>query len=252
MPPDNTHFHMCTIASTPRIPEHCIQYAMQVEWPRLTELTTAKTYVMSEKKDDDDDDAAGGGDGGVTMDKDSPLHMTWLFDRAAERAAEFGIAGVTYKLTQQVVKNIIPAIASTNALISAACVNEALKWRGDSALSLNNYFMFIGNAATGTHTMTSKYEANPTCRVCRPPLRLALPPTTTLQQLRDTLATQHQLDKVSISVNGAAVYMANLSSMFAASLEKPISSLFASGELLQVDSSDGARKVRVTFDADDA
>jgi len=37
-------------------------------------------------------------------DTDSHEDMTWIFDRATERAAEFGIKGVTFKLTQGVVK----------------------------------------------------------------------------------------------------------------------------------------------------
>ncbi len=51
------------------------------------------------------------------------------------------IQGVTYQLTAGVVKNIIPAIASTNAIVAATCTLEALKMITMCSTGLDNYMM---------------------------------------------------------------------------------------------------------------
>ena len=115
------------------------------------------------------------------MDTDDPEHISWLYRTAAARANEFKIGGVTWSLTQGVVKNIIPAIASTNAIIAgwyrlirqidllltyhlAACCNEAFKIATSSAAYLNNYFMLIGTDSIYSYTF--EHEKRPDCPVC--------------------------------------------------------------------------------------
>ena len=53
------------------------------------------------------------------------------------------LQGVTYQHTQGVVKNIIPAIASTNAIVAAACTLEALKTVTLCSTGMNNYMMWV-------------------------------------------------------------------------------------------------------------
>ena len=98
------------------------------------------------------------------LDTDNPEHIQWLYERALERAKEFNITGVTYSMTQGVVKNIIPAIASTNAIIAASCCNEAFKIATNTNPYLNNYMMYTGNESVYTYTF--EHERKPDCPVC--------------------------------------------------------------------------------------
>lgn len=98
------------------------------------------------------------------MDTDDPEHIQWLYETALSRAKEFNISGVTYSRTQGVVKNIIPAIASTNAIIAASCCNEALKIATSMNPMLNNYMMYTGEEGVYTHTF--EHERKEGCPVC--------------------------------------------------------------------------------------
>ena len=78
------------------------------------------------------------------LDPDAAEDVRWIFTHALERAATFNIEGVTYLLTKGVIKNIIPAVASTNAHIAAMCANEALKIITFASHTLDSYYMYMG------------------------------------------------------------------------------------------------------------
>ncbi|CAN0381914.1 unnamed protein product, partial [Discosporangium mesarthrocarpum] len=72
-----------------------------------------------------------------------PYPQQWVTEQAQERARAFGIRGVTYSFALGVVKNIIPAVASTNAIIAAACANEAVKLATFGGRVMDNYMMSV-------------------------------------------------------------------------------------------------------------
>ncbi|KIH88456.1 ubiquitin-activating enzyme E1 C [Sporothrix brasiliensis 5110] len=178
---------LCTIASIPRQPEHCIEWAHVIAWDK------EKPFPA--------------------LDKDDPEHISWLYQKALIRASEFNIAGVTYALTQGVVKNIIPAIASTNAVIAASCCNEVLKFAtsvvppfGDEA----NYMMYSGNESIYTYTF--KHERKEDCPVCSEDQKARPLPTDlnmTLGEFLDSFSDrpEAQLKKPSIRAEGKTLYM---------------------------------------------
>jgi ubiquitin-activating enzyme E1 C len=212
--PPQKAFPMCTIAETPRIPEHCIAYVYMLEWERN----------FPDKK----------------LDKDSPDDMQWIYQKALERAQHYGIEGVTYFKTIGVVKNIIPAVASTNAVISAICVNEALKVLTFCSQTLNTYFMYMGSAGMYTHTF--EYEKNAFCVVCSEEAatkNMTISGATTLQEFitRLTEDSALQLKKPSIIGESTSLYMQKPPALELAlrkNLSRPLSELVTSGEVVTV------------------
>ena len=201
---------LCTIAETPRIPEHCIAWAFILQWPKVFE-----------KK----------------LDADSPEDMTWVYECALERANQFGIEGVTYMLTLGVVKNIIPAVASTNAIVSAACVNEALKVLTFCSQSLNTYMMYVGSEGINSYTFIM--EQKETCPVCTTHThKLTLDGSTTLNELLQQLCGgEFRLQAPSVTSSTKTLYMRKpvaLEAATRANLDKPLRDLISNGEELVV------------------
>ncbi len=58
-------YPLCTIASTPRLPEHCVEYVKILQWPKENPFECA-------------------------IDGDDPSHINWIYEKAQERAASFG------------------------------------------------------------------------------------------------------------------------------------------------------------------
>ncbi|KAK7486736.1 hypothetical protein BaRGS_00022020 [Batillaria attramentaria] len=136
--PPQINFPLCTLAHTPRLPEHCIEYVRILLWPKEEPFGA-----------------------GVGIDGDDPKHVGWIMQKAQERADEYNISGITYRLTQGVVKRIIPAVASTNAVVAAACATEVFKLASSCCQPLNNYMNF--NDTEGVYTYTFEAQKREDC-----------------------------------------------------------------------------------------
>lgn len=172
---------LCTIATIPRQPQHCIEWAHQIAW-------------NEERRDE-------------PFDGDDLDHVSWIYQKALARAQHFGIAGVTFSMTQGVVKNIIPAIASTNAVIAAACTSEALKITTSCNPYLEYYMMYAGEE--GVYTYTFSPERKPDCPVCGTLARkMEINADMTLEEYIIMLGerAEAQLKKPSLRTNHTTLY----------------------------------------------
>ncbi|KFP05314.1 NEDD8-activating enzyme E1 catalytic subunit [Calypte anna] len=182
--PPQVNFPMCTIASMPRLPEHCIEYVRILQWP--------KEQPFGE---------------GVALDGDDPEHIQWIYQKSLERASQFNIKGVTYRLTQGVVKRIIPAVASTNAVIAAVCATEVFKIATSAYIPLNNYLVF--NDVDGLYTYTFEAERKENCPACSQlPQNIDISPSAKLQEVLDYLTNNASLQMKSPAIT-ATMYGRN-------------------------------------------
>lgn len=183
--PPQVTYPLCTIANTPRLPEHCIEYVKVIQWDKENPFN-------------------------APLDGDDPEHLSWVFEKAQERANNFNITGLTYRLVQGVLKHIIPAVSSTNAgklyvscnerhadkfppsVIAAVCATEVFKIATSSYECLNNYMVF--NDTDGIYTYKYEAEKNPECLACSSKVRtisIKNPSSMTLQDLIDYLCDNH-------------------------------------------------------------
>jgi len=217
----------------------------------LKSLKTASDYDMAPVEDKNVADP-----NGVKLDKDDVEHMSWIFNRSMERAQRFKIEGVNYNLTMQVVKNIIPAIASTNALISALCVNEALKVLTWASFGLNNYIMYMGQ--DGIYSRTFDYKKNPQCPVCgSEPLIYKLDPGTTFKIFYAKLMNDNVLKLKGPSVStdsDKALFMNSkaLRSAYESNMSLAISDLMDDNAILRITDpkvlGKGIAKIKIIFE----
>ncbi|GAB4851129.1 NEDD8-activating enzyme E1 catalytic subunit [Ancistrocladus abbreviatus] len=232
--PPQVKFPLCTLAETPRTAAHCIEYAHLIKWDEVHS--------------------------GKAFDPDNPEHMQWVYSEAVKRAEFFGIPGVTYSLTQGVVKNIIPAIASTNAIVSAACALETLKIASGCSKTLSNYLTY--NAVEGLHIKVTEFVRDKDCLVCGPGVLIELNTSVTLKEFIDQLEEHPklQLSKASVTHRGKNLYMQAppvLEEMTRPNLTQPLFDLMGriqrdtvhvSGTISNNDEkTSGLRKLRVVF-----
>uniref|UniRef100_A0A3B3YT13 NEDD8-activating enzyme E1 catalytic subunit n=1 Tax=Poecilia mexicana TaxID=48701 RepID=A0A3B3YT13_9TELE len=166
-PPQVINFPMCTIATMPRLPEHCVEYARILQWSKERPF-------------------------GGFLDGDNPEHIQWVFEKSQERAAEFNITGVTYRLTQGETVNY-------KTFNSSACATEVFKIATSAYIPLNNYMVF--NDVDGLYTYTFEAERKENCTACSQiPQDLQFPPSAKLQEVLEYLTETASLQMKSPAI----------------------------------------------------
>lgn len=106
--------------------------------------------------------------GGLDWDKDEELHLDFVTAASNIRSSQFAISRQSRFTVKSAAGNIIPAIATTNAIISGLIVTEALKiLRGGDYLGSLRYTYLQKTPSNKRILLLAEPEKqNPSCYVC--------------------------------------------------------------------------------------
>ncbi|CBH14169.1 ubiquitin-activating enzyme e1, putative [Trypanosoma brucei gambiense DAL972] len=135
---------LCTLENIPRLPEHCVLYVKFKLWEELRPHESP--------------------------DADNPEHIAWMTVMAQRRKEAFGIEGpdIDDAFTLGVVKNVVPAVGFTNALVAAQAVLELVKLLTGVAFPVQCFSYYNGSTKCGLTSYVTDLIPNPTCSVCGP------------------------------------------------------------------------------------
>lgn len=122
-------------------------------------------------------------------------------------------------------------------IITAACVNEALKVLSFCSQSLNTHMMYVGSEGINSYTFVMEQKSM--CPVCTSHThRLTVSGNTTLNSLLQLLCDgEFRLQATSITSSSKTLYMRKPAALETATwpnLDKPLKDLIVSGEELVV------------------
>ncbi len=130
-------------------------------------------------------------------------------------------------------------MASTNAIVSAACVLETVKLLTFVSQTLNSYMMYMGS--TGVYSHTFVYEKKDDCPVCSTSVRkMSVSPNKTLNELLQSLREgdlRMKSPSITAAGSGQTLYMQKPPALEKATrpnLDKALNVLIQDGEELTV------------------
>ncbi|KAL0228479.1 hypothetical protein RCL1_004622 [Eukaryota sp. TZLM3-RCL] len=214
-------FPVCTLANRPRAPEHCIEYALFHLWPSKHE--------------------------GVEFDIDNLNHVELLLKDAIDHGKQFNISGISTTLLSSVVRNVIPAVASTNAFVANVCVFEAVKIVTCIYELVDSFGMYnCTNSFNGIYSMVIPVDKRPDCAVCayyskEMTLSGQKSISNLIEELKNGLIDGLELSNLVVTINSCIIYSdaASMKNLVEDNLTKNLNELFIQyGEGLSLDISD--------------
>eukprot|EP00758_Cryptobia_borreli_P002760 Tbor_TRINITY_DN3264_c0_g2::TRINITY_DN3264_c0_g2_i1::g.23742::m.23742/K10686/UBE1C, UBA3; ubiquitin-activating enzyme E1 C len=159
---------MCTLESVPRSTEHCILYVKQKTWEDKWPFGPS-----------------------VGIDGDDLNHVDWIMQHAKERQEKFNIPGIIdISFTQGIIKNSIPTIGFTNAMVGGLMVNEMIKYISGIAKQGPHFTFFNGRHDFVMNSTDIALESP--CSVCHPQRHLYIKDKLDSISLAEVLSMIHE------------------------------------------------------------